>query len=289
MGLEDKELNGKQGKVGKFDQTTGRYAVFIGARNLAVKPANLEALKSSVRKALKLCRFGMSCWRPDCCFVHENENERASHWLRHWNSLCAADNKVVGSSLLAQRHDRGELWIPGTPKVPVSLGSPGLVSNVDTLAQLRTDLQLHGDRISQESAAIQEVRCDVADIRQKMLDSTASSSSHLQHLHDSIDDDFGDKGAALIAACKSVSMRVQNEVDALQTSWACFQTSCSELIEERLGDATKQLRGAENPELVNMCKEMLHHMSDLQTEVSDLKTNTFSASDINSQGTLVRG
>jgi len=63
-----------------------------------------------------------------------------------------------------------------------------------------------------------------------------------------------------------------NEVDALQTSRTTFQTLCTELIDERLGDAMLKLRGADNPELVSMCKEILRHMGDLQVEVSELKS-----------------
>ena len=90
IGLQDPSLNGKAVNVVKFCKDTKRWAVQLGDRTLAVKESNLVLWNRSNHteiKTLRLCRYGNSCWRPNCCFSHPCEHERAQNWALHWDSV----------------------------------------------------------------------------------------------------------------------------------------------------------------------------------------------------------
>ena len=105
VGLKDETLSGQVGTVLRLDTITGLYAVKVGIRQVAVKPANLMTRQKQFKKSSRLRRYGNACWRPECRFVHDDEGARVAHWASHWRSLHSCHVCVENASCGLVNHD----------------------------------------------------------------------------------------------------------------------------------------------------------------------------------------
>ena len=103
-------LNGAQGKLLAFDSNSGCWEVETKSDGFKkIKPANILPLSasdcfsnasSSPRslgqrcKKNRLCRFGTSCWRPNCHFAHEDNAGRCKQFATScWCSVALRQPK----------------------------------------------------------------------------------------------------------------------------------------------------------------------------------------------------
>ena len=96
--LADK-LNGSEGVLRNLDKQSGRWVVNIdGIGHKKIKSENVIPLKTSGADTSgtqfhhlsprshvrRMCRFGNSCWRPNCHFCHADEEGRRQRWACFW-------------------------------------------------------------------------------------------------------------------------------------------------------------------------------------------------------------
>ena len=159
-------LNGSTGLLKRFDNSCGRWEVDTATAGFKkVKPVNLLPLNDqqmpgedniavvphplTIRRRSKLCRFGQTCWRPDCHFVHGNEEQRCDAWARLW-----AQEPISASS-----------------------ASETAVSLKDSLPRLQADLSSHKARLETQSAQLLQFKGEVAELQAKCEQYDASSNN----------------------------------------------------------------------------------------------------------------
>ena len=267
------DLNGIVGTLGRFCSKTRRWAVDLSSKGCRkVKSENLLPLHNgndadiTPKKSckVKLCRFGNACWRPGCHFSHPDEEGRRLHWVSVWSTdSCDAVQEV--KCVKDFNEDIVEL------KKLANAHESDLQASIDQIASMKDSIHGLEQQLDAPDGLYKHINHTTDSHEANMtLSSVECATDQGVSCSGPVDDKSGDQGAALLAACEAVSMRMQCEVDAIQKSWVSFKTSCTVLIDERLADAMQKFSGAENPDLVKMCREMLGHMSDLQSEVSEL-------------------
>ena len=111
VGLKTRtELNNHKGILGAFDRQAERWQVDVrGVGFMKIKEENLR-LVSDAKSSRKLCRYGQTCWRPCCHFVHDNEYDRAQSFADLWLAKLSANDhgkQIVptssGNDVLAQQ------------------------------------------------------------------------------------------------------------------------------------------------------------------------------------------
>ena len=168
-GLKDDASNGQRGEVVRYDSSTGRYGVKVGAKTLGVKPCNLLALHNKMHSRARFCRFGSKCWRPHCYFVHDDEDSRIEHWATVWEKRrSACDVKTCD----AQSADKVDLSFStcGDESHLCEQCDPDLASSEDgeTLDGLKMAVSAHAQSISASSDHLSDLKARLDALDQKL-------------------------------------------------------------------------------------------------------------------------
>ena len=192
-------LNGSTGLLKRFDNSCGRWEVDTATAGFKkVKPVNLLPLNDqqmpgedniavvphplTIRRRSKLCRFGLTCWRPDCHFVHGNEEQRCDAWARLWaqEPISASSASEIAVSLKdSLSHDIAKL------KADSFKHEAQLTSSVRDLEELKDTFAATGrglcgpDATTSAGARLLNVNEQFADLDRRISDLDQQLSADL--------------------------------------------------------------------------------------------------------------
>ena len=159
------ELNGKTGKLGCYDVESLRWEVEIGEAGWKkIKTENLQLVMPARRRKTKLCRYGASCYRPQCWFDHGCQRQRCESFAAIWQKLLQVENSRAESSVNAEHKIENVTLVPRA-------GVDALASHADVCNQLE-DMRHHvetlRDKLEKSVQQIVELQADVASKGDKL-------------------------------------------------------------------------------------------------------------------------
>ena len=164
-------LNGQLGHCDRLDETTGRWGVFLSdGSSKALKADNLFPFDEHVTKPKKLCNFGQSCWRPNCHFKHQDEEQRAAHFAEVWTK------KIVTPLVTPQQ----------TQPSPPSVSHPPPAQKPPS--ELKTDFKILQNKMNAKCKELEEevtkLRREKKEFEEKMAAFEAECEMKFQDLVD---------------------------------------------------------------------------------------------------------
>ena len=177
------ELTGKMEKLGRYDVESLRWEVEIGEAGWKkIKTENLQLVMPTRRRKTKLCRYGASCYRPQCWFDHGCQRQRCESFAAIWQKLLQVENSRTESGVNAEHKIENVTLVPRA-------GVDALASHADVCNQLE-DMRHHveslREKLEKSVQQIVELQADVASKGDKLNASDCgdvaytASTEHLQ-------------------------------------------------------------------------------------------------------------
>ena len=269
------DLNVTNGVLRKFDDGSGRWEVElddVGFRKL--KPANLvpsppELHELHPRRRVRLCKFGQSCYRPECWFAHPDESARVSKMSRVWEDLDQACKYTTSSAPPSRTCSKTDLVGNGLD----------VESSIDLLEKRCNQFLADMD----EKAKRSEVTFSkYVDDRLAMMDSTCPRSMLQSHLQT----DVGMLADLSATKCAQLEKRIEEHVhdhrntvaDLHVLLHACAKTTNIEsMIEDKLEAGMRELLfGSLQAALVPLVNEFEKRMARFEAKFD----HDFAATDV---------
>ena len=142
-------LNGKVGKLGKYDGESLRWEVDVdGVGFKKIKEENLKPPVVPSSRRRRLCKYGDGCYRPECWYQHESAHERCRLFASTWTGML---NSSLGE------HIGGEMCPQASvPSQAMCLG--------EEIKALTADVTSMGDRLQASALEITQLKQSMASV-----------------------------------------------------------------------------------------------------------------------------
>ena len=247
------ELNKHKGILGAFDRQAERWQVDVrGIGFLKIKEENLRLVSAAVSSG-KRCRFGQTCWRPCCHFVHDNEHARAQSFADFWLAKLNA-------------HDSGQQLAPScngnnllTAQMSTSL--PCMDEINEKLAQIEKDvagIQVRfKDQLHQPNVDIQEQVLDLAANVDDLTDVSAQKYAELDMRFRQDTTRIENSIAKLDQTVKTCVAHTDIDSQLAERIWEDFESRVDDRVNSNMRDLLLEtLRGALVPLAANFENKM---------------------------------
>ena len=208
-------LNGKTGKLGKFDNASSRWEVQIpDMASKLIKSENLKPLGSLSGRKKRLCRYGQACYRPECWFEHGDAVARCGHFAELWQQMLDVDMTPHGG-----------------------LDSDALASHADVCSQLTTMRSLaeaKGDRLEKSMQQITELRASVATLGERLsaLDVGESPTAKAEQFELDLMDLTDLTASQHVELQASVGSKIEELADITSSNYAALERRMDAFVDE---------------------------------------------------------